>query len=129
MSNCLGIAHATLTVSNINQTKKFYETLFDTSFTLDNSRVFSLIGIGVPIWFVQRHINKADRFDEKRIGLDHIAIAVKSKADLEEVELKLHQLQVANQGIEFFAGKYPYIAFRDPDNIQTEFFVVKGKND
>ena len=32
---------------------------------------------------------------------------------------------VNNAGLERFAGKYPYVAFRDPDNIQTEFFIVK----
>lgn len=30
---------------------------------------------------------------------------------------------IAHAGLQRFAGKYPYVAFRDPDNIQTEFFI------
>ena len=32
-------------------------------------------------------------------------------------------MKVETAGLQRFAGKYPYVCFRDPDNIQTEFFI------
>ena len=119
-----GIAHVTLTVTDIGRSKKFYETLFETSFNMDNNNSFSLLKVDIPCWFVQwdKH-QPGDRFLETRIGLDHVAFKLETLEELEKVVSKLNQMKVPNVGIERFAGKYPYVAFRDPDNIQTEFFI------
>ncbi len=119
-----GIAHTTLTVSDIQRTKKFYEDLFDTKLELDNKWSFSLLKVGIPCWFSQwNKPNKNDRFDEKRIGLDHIAFKLETIEELEKIIAKLKKMGVKTKGLERFAGKYPYVCFRDPDNIQTEFFI------
>ena len=121
-----GIAHATLKVSDITRTKEFYETLFETDLEMDNKNSFSLLKVGIPCWFVQWNsqiIN--DKFDESRIGLDHIAFELKTQDELEKVVNRLKEMGVKTAGLEKFAGKYPYVCFRDPDNIQTEFFIPK----
>ena len=121
-----GIAHATLTVSDIKITKKFYEELFGVEFEMDDQNSFSLLKVGVPCWFVQwekQYPN--DRFDEKRVGLDHIAFELKTLEELEGIIRRLDEMGIKNAGLERFSGKYPYVAFRDPDNIQTEFFIPK----
>lgn len=120
-----GISHVTLAVTNIKRTKEFYEKLFETSLEMDVEQSFSLLKVGIPCWFVQWHESINDRFDEKRVGLDHIAFELKTIKELEEIVNKLNELKVNNAGIEKFAGKYPYVCFRDPDNIQTEFFINK----
>lgn len=119
-----GLAHATLTVSNIQTTKGFYETLFATILDMDNESSFSLVKVGIPVWFVQwkkQHPN--DRFDETRIGLDHIAFHLDTLEELEKYILRLKEMGVPTAGLQRFASKYPYVCFRDPDNIQTEFFI------
>lgn len=122
-----GLAHATLTVTDIKRTKAFYEELFGTEFEMDSKRVFSLATVGVPVWFVERPIAKKtnDRFNEKRVGLDHIAFKLENLSVLEKVVAKLQEMGVKTAGLEKYADKYPYVAFRDPDNIQTEFFIPK----
>jgi glyoxylase I family protein len=121
-----GLAHATLTVSDIERTKKFYEDLFDTTFEMDDEKVFSLVTVGIPVWFVQWSKQKSgDRFDETRIGLDHIAFKLENVSVLEKIIERLKDMGVETKGFQKFAGKYPYVAFRDPDNIQTEFFIPK----
>lgn len=120
-----GIAHITLTVSDLQQTKRFYENLFQTTFKMDNKNSFSLLTVGIPCWFVQWTGNLDDRFDEKRVGLDHVAFELKTIPELEAVIQRLNEMKIANAGLQRFAGKYPYVAFRDPDNIQTEFFIPK----
>lgn len=126
MMKAHGIAHATLTVSDIKETKAFYEKLFGTQFSMDGENSFSLLTAGIPCWFAQWEKKyPADRFDERRIGLDHIAFKLETIEELEAVIKRLNEMGVKNAGLERFAGKYPYVAFRDPDNIQIEFFIPK----
>lgn len=126
MIKAYGIAHTTLTVSNLAQTKKFYEDLFETDFQQDNAWSFSLLKVNIPCWFVQWSKNPSeDRFSEKRVGLDHIAFKLETLEELNTVIDRLNEMGVKNAGLERFAGKYPYVSFRDPDNIQTEFFIPR----
>lgn len=121
-----GIAHVTLTVTDIQKTKKFYEELFDSSFPMDDKYSFSLKKVGIPCWFVQwKRQYQNDLFDERRIGLDHVAFKLRKIESLKEIIERLNKMGVKNAGLERFFNKYPYVAFRDPDNIQTEFFITK----
>ena len=65
-----------------------------------------------------------DVFDENRLGLDHVGFSVASRKQLEDVLIALAELGVATAGIEFDPdGQGEYVCFRDPDNIQVEFYV------
>lgn len=119
-----GIDHVTLTVSNLERTKSFYEKLFQTQLAKHKDNSFHLLNVGIPVWFVQWEKQyPADRFDERRIGLDHIAYHLETLEELEKIVARLKNMGVKTAGLERFQGKYPYVAFRDPDNIQTEFFI------
>ena len=126
MTKGSGIAHVTLTVSDVNRTRKFYEELFGVEFPMDDDRSFNLKPAGIPCWFVQWEKTKpGDKFDEVRIGLDHIAFEIETIEALEKIIPRLQAMNVQTAGLQRFAGKYPYVAFRDPDNIQTEFFIPR----
>ena len=66
-----------------------------------------------------------DRFDERRIGVDHLAFGVDGRAQLEELAASLEAADVDTAGIEVdpVLGK-EYVCFRDPDNVQWEFYVT-----
>jgi catechol 2,3-dioxygenase-like lactoylglutathione lyase family enzyme len=66
-----------------------------------------------------------DRFSERRIGVDHLAFGVDDPAVLDEVVSALEHASVPTAGVETdpVLGK-PYVAFRDPDNVQWEFFLA-----
>lgn len=66
-----------------------------------------------------------DRFSERRIGVDHLAFGVDDPAVLDEVSAALERASVPTAGVEMdpVLGK-PYVAFRDPDNVQWEFFLA-----
>lgn len=122
--NRRGIDHVTLTVSDINRTKDFYNKLFQTKFEKDDEYSFSLLAVDIPVWFVQwKKQQSNDSFDETRIGLDHIAFSLDTIEELEKFVARLKDMGVKTEGLQRFAGKYPYVCFRDPDNIQTEFFI------
>ncbi len=79
--------------------------------------------------FVGLHTNIANDgqpFDEARTGLDHIALNVASREDLEAWTAWLDELGIEHSGVR--AGDEPFafatVVFRDPDNIQLELFAV-----
>lgn len=125
-SRTRAIDHVTLTVSSLDRTKNFYERLFQTKLKKHKEHSFNLLPVGIPVWFVQWEKQyPRDRFDERRIGLDHIAFHLDTLEELEKFVKRLQEMGVKTAGLERFAGKYPYVAFRDPDNIQAEFFIPK----
>jgi catechol 2,3-dioxygenase-like lactoylglutathione lyase family enzyme len=65
-----------------------------------------------------------DRFSEFRVGLDHLAFAAPSMEALHDLANRLISAGVDTNGVEQFAptGNY-YVAFRDPDNIQLEYWL------
>jgi glyoxylase I family protein len=65
-----------------------------------------------------------DRFSEYRIGVDHLALGVEDRAELEGLVKRLEGAGVHTEGIEFdpVLAK-DYVAFRDPDNVQWEFYM------
>lgn len=67
----------------------------------------------------------ADRFDEHHIGVDHLAFGVDGRDDLESLRSALTAAGVDTAGIEVdpVLGK-EYVCFRDPDNVQWEFYTV-----
>jgi catechol-2,3-dioxygenase len=61
-------------------------------------------------------------FDERRIGLDHLAFACRDRNELEAWEARLSELDISNGGI-VDAGYGSGLSCRDPDNIALEFFA------
>jgi catechol 2,3-dioxygenase-like lactoylglutathione lyase family enzyme len=79
-------------------------------------------GNGLQLGLVQ-HAASAPVFDEFCAGLDHLEFLVASRRDLDAWAARLDQLGVAHSGIkEPSYTSNAMITFRDPDNIQLEFF-------
>jgi glyoxylase I family protein len=78
-------------------------------------------GIGVT---VMSHDGTAasDKFDEQRVGLDHLAFRVEDKEELQEWVAHFDEKGVSHTGI-IDTGYGPTVVFRDPDDVQLEFFV------
>jgi len=63
-----------------------------------------------------------DAFDEMRTGMDHVAIGVESADEITEWAAKLDELGITHAPpTETPIGTV--IVFRDPDNIQLEFWL------
>jgi glyoxylase I family protein len=121
-----GLHHIVLTVSDVERSTQFYERILGLSAFAGDERV-RCISCGSFLLCLQRppqHGLPNDRFDENRVGLDHIGFAVESRAQLEELLDILRELNVPTAGIEFDPdGESEYVCFRDPDNIQVELYV------
>jgi catechol 2,3-dioxygenase-like lactoylglutathione lyase family enzyme len=65
-----------------------------------------------------------DRFSERRIGIDHLAFGVDQCGTLEELVERLRAEGVETAGVEHDPVlDKDYVAFRDPDNVQWEFYM------
>lgn len=67
--------------------------------------------------------NDGARFSEVRVGLDHLEFLVASRSDLDEWATRLDALAIRHSGVkEPDHTRNAMLTFRDPDNIQLEFF-------
>ena len=120
-----GIDHITLTVKNLEVSRKFYENLLGKPVSGDPEHsCYDVNGGLFCIALPPKEGFLNDKFDENRIGLDHFAFAVETIEDLKSFEEKLRKLKVVTDGIEIDEyGNKHYICFKDPDNIQIEFYL------
>ena len=129
MTGSMAIAHVTLTVSDLDRSVQWYERVFDTKVILDEDpgpfrRAVLLVGGQTLVGFHQ-FPDPADTlpFNERRVGLDHLAFACDSRSDLEAWAARLDGLGIANGGV-VDAAYGSGLSFRDPDNIALEFFAL-----
>lgn len=67
--------------------------------------------------------NSGEEFSEFRTGLDHLEFVVARREDLVEWANRLDEMGVSHSGVkEFDYTRNAMLTFRDPDNIQLEFF-------
>ena len=121
-----GIHHIVLTVSDPKRSAAFYEKILGVKADFESESVIC-IPCGSFLLCLQRPPRRPlpdDRFDENRLGLDHIGFSVASHSQLQHLLLVLGELNIPSAGIEFDPdGKSDYVCFRDPDNIQVEFYI------
>jgi glyoxylase I family protein len=130
-----GFHHFAPTVTDVEASAQWYERVF----RLDRLPVtfphygaeqegYAVLLIdprsGIAIGLHHHEGNTGEQFSESRTGLDHIALNVASRADLDAWASWLTELGVAHSGVVDTDSPMPYsvVVFRDPDNIQLELF-------
>jgi len=118
--------HITLRVTDLRRARAFYEGVLgltvdqdfpDEKLRLRLNRTTTRLVLrpplpGTPI---------SDRFAKQRIGLDHVAIRV-PVGEAARLARLLDDAGVANSGIKADPVGPAMVTFRDPDNVQWEFF-------
>lgn len=130
------IAHVRLTVTDIERSRQFYESVFDWPVLIelpDNADEATRRQLGFLFGGVIYDLGGAllglrpvatDRFDEDRAGLDHIAFRVGSKAELDAAATHLDDLGITHEAVKDIGPSY-ILEFRDPDNIALELTAPK----
>jgi glyoxylase I family protein len=125
------IHHVAITVTDLGKSVPWYEKLFGAKPVLDQDTgpfrhvVWALGGGQTIIGLHQFPDPVAGAFNERRLGLDHVAFSCANRAELASWEARLNELGIANGGIvdaDYGSG----VSFRDPDNIALEFFAPPG---
>ena len=120
------INHVALTVSDLARSVPWYQQLFDAEPVVDeDTGPFRHVVWSVGSTLVGLHQfpdGRSETFDERRVGLDHLAFACADRTELERWEAQLDAMHVAHAGI-VDAGYGSGLSFRAPDNIALEFFA------
>ncbi len=120
-----GLNHIIMTIKDVDISRTFYGELL--GFEIRNlADGFFLITGGVTIFFFpSTHPIPDDRFNEFRIGLDHLAFTAPGEDALQSFAELLQASGVETKGVETYHTGNRYVAFRDPDNIQLEYWLPK----
>lgn len=133
--------HVALTVTDLDASITWYEETFGITYQMEAPHPG---GVGRlladPDWsfvIVLHHhdTNEKEPFHETRTGLDHVGFGVPTRAELEAWSDRLEvngvkKVEVADRALtQSPIADTPYgaiLVFRDPDNIQMEFFAPPG---
>lgn len=130
------IAHVRLTVTDIERSRRFYESVFGWPVLLEipenadeatrNQLGFLFGGVIYDMGGTRIGLRPVatDRFDEDRAGLDHIAFTIAGKAELDAAAQHLDELAIDHEPIKDVGPSY-ILEFRDPDNIALELTAPK----
>jgi len=134
--NTTSIAHVRLTVTDIDESRQFYDSVFGWPILIEmpdgadaaTREMLSFLFGGVIYDLGGALIGlrpvASDRFDEDRAGLDHLAFRVGSKDELDSAADHLDSLGIAHEPIKDIGPAY-ILEFRDPDNIALELTAPK----
>ncbi len=131
-----GYAHVRLTVTDIVRSRAFYDDVFgfpvayelppDADDATREALGFLFGGViyqvGGGLFGLRPVAPEGDRFDEDRVGLDHLSFTLAGRADIEAAATALDDLGVAHGGVKDIGGAL-LLEFRDPDNISLELFA------
>jgi glyoxylase I family protein len=134
MSNTIttgAIQHVALTVSDVARSAQFYTELLGFQKLMElgprillgnGSLIVGLTPPPDPSQAIQ-----GDRFNENRLGLDHLSFSVASRSDLLDAVRLLDEHGVQHGEVTDLDGLgISILAFRDPDNIQIELTAPAG---
>jgi catechol 2,3-dioxygenase-like lactoylglutathione lyase family enzyme len=125
------VHHLCLTVTDVARSNEFYSSIFGFEVAGEfGPRVVlikgnTLLALG-PSPDPTRSI-PGDKFDENRVGLDHLSFAVSNRGELEHAMRVLDEKKIDHGDIVALAPfGIQVLMFRDPDNIQVELSAPLG---
>jgi glyoxylase I family protein len=132
MMRMTGYHHLSFTVTDLDRSVAWYQDVLgfriDSEVERPDFRRIRLRHADGPVTVtLTRHDEgSGDRFDERRTGLDHVAFAVPTLADVEAFKHRFEERGVEHSEIRAVPGERTdggVITLRDPDNIQLEVFA------
>lgn len=120
-----GLNHIIMTIKNVKLSQAFYGDLLGFEIRSIADGFFFVTG-GVSIFFFPSNRPLPDdHFNEFRVGLDHLSFNAPNEAALQSLAEQLIASGVETKGVETYHTGNRYVAFRDPDNIQLEYWLPK----
>ena len=136
-----GIHHLRLTVTDVDRSRAFYTGLLGFDVAVESppdddpsaAEAYKILFGGVVmvrgdlLMGLRPVAPPGDRFDDDRVGLDHLSFSVPARADLEQAVSLFDANGVPHGEITALPSFGIYVLpFRDPDNIQLELTAPIG---
>jgi catechol 2,3-dioxygenase-like lactoylglutathione lyase family enzyme len=128
-----GMAHVVLTVSRFDVARAFYGALLPRlgmNVVFDGEKFFYCVGARTAIGIEPCDPAYAgERFVQQRVGLHHLCLRARSRADVDQVAALVRELDATIlRGPEesTWAPGYYSVLFEDPDGIRLEVNHVPG---
>jgi glyoxylase I family protein len=132
-----GYAHVRLTVTDIARSREFYDRVFALPVAFEvpadadeetRQQLGFLYGgviyrLGAGLLGLRPVAPDGDRFDEDRVGLDHLSFAVADADAVHAAARRLEELGVPHGGVKDL-GRSVLVEFRDPDGLALELYAV-----
>jgi glyoxylase I family protein len=123
-----GLDHVILTIGDTARSRAFYADVLGfavTDFAEEDGEGFSFTAGGTTYYLIPSRAPIAgDRFNESRIGLDHLSFVAPNDKALQDLADRLRAAGADTEGVEvYLSSGNRYVAFRDPDNIQWEYWL------
>lgn len=130
-----GIHHLRLTVTDVDRSREFYTGLLGFDVAAESpppddptaEAAYEVLWGGVVmirgnvLMGLRPVAPEGDRFDENRVGLDHLSFSVGSRDELEQAAQIFDRRGIPHGEIKTLSSFGIYVLpFRDPDNIQIE---------
>lgn len=130
-----GVHHIRLTVTDVKRSREFYTELLGFDIAADSppagdpsaEAAYQVLWGGCVmirgnlLLGLRPVAPPGDRFDENRVGLDHLSFSVDTRAELDDAMKLLDDRGVSHGPIIPLEGfGIAVLPFRDPDNIQVE---------
>ena len=121
-----GVHHFRLTVTDVHRSVAFYTQVLGFQKLMDlNPGAFlrnGKVGLGIGPHPRPEQAIADDRFDENRVGLDHMSFEVSSRVALDDAVQILDRHRVPHSEVRDLGEAFGIcvLIFRDPDNVQLE---------
>ena len=127
MTQVQGYHHVSLSVSDLGKSAEWYRQAlgFETDAEIEGDgfrRTRLRAGSGLTLTLTAHEQHSGEPFDERRVGVDHIAFNVGSADAVQQLKGRFDELGVVHSDVKQAASGSAMITLRDPDNIQLEVF-------
>lgn len=128
MAEVVGYHHLSLSVTDLGKSTEWYQQALGLELTAEiegngfrRNRLKAANG-SVTLTLTQHEQQSGERFDERRPGMDHVALRVGGVEAVEEMKARFAELGVDHSEVKATNNGTAMITLRDPDNIQIEVF-------
>ena len=128
-----GFTHVSLSVTDLDRSVTFYRDVLGLAVLVDRFEGSAFDGeevmllAGRTALCLQAHRSTSgERFDPRRPGLDHLALAVGTMEELDQLAERLTDAGIEHSGARPITHYGHFIEVRDPDGIQIELHVLRG---
>ena len=133
MPEITGLYYVGLSVRDIRKSTAWYAELLGLAVVVeriaDDGRAGEVLlrhpGTGMLLGLLSHRANPGDAFCEFRTGLDHLESGVGDRQQLAAWVARLDHLAIEHSPIKERPTAF-ILTFRDPDNIQLEFYALKS---